>query len=390
MCARTKPRRHLPYGLLKPLPIPVAPWKSISMDFVGPLPQCIEYDMILVVVDRLTKLAHFIPTHSKLNSVALSHLFITNVVRIHGYPTTVVSDRGVLFTSKFWEDFSHACGIKLLLSTAHHQQTNGQSERVIQCLKQYLRLYINYKQDDWVDHLALAEFAYNNSVHASIGMSPFKATYGYDFSLGQAVESYGSGETLRSGGETVNRLHEVHEQLKQYLVKAQERQKRFADKHRCDMPKFVVGTKVWLQTSHLHSDRPNKSLDYKFIGPFEITEQVNELSFRLELPETMKCHDVFHVSLLEPFVENQIAGRTVEPPAPLSIEEDGDVHQEFEVEHILNKRVRNKRVQYLVHWKGYGIKDRTWEPLQNLTNCRKLISEYERHEAARKDVPSRH
>ena len=376
-CARCKPKRHLPYGLLKPLEIPSKPWVSLSMDFVGPLPSSNNFDMILVIVDRLTKMAIFIPTKSTINANDLCKLFRDHVIRLHGFPDSIVSDRGTLFTSEFWLSFTSSLGIELLLSTAYHQQTNGQSERVIQWLKEYLRMFINYRQNDWFDFLSLSEFAYNNALHSSTGISPFKANYGYDFSLNAIPNISQRGSSALKAGEIVKDIHIVHEKLIKFLKKAQDIQKKNADKLRKQMPDFKVGSKVWLKTSNLVSDRSSKSLDYKYIGPFEILKQVNDLSFKLKLPSRMKIHDEFHVLLLEPYVENQIPDRHVPPPPPIIVRENNNSHKEYEVEIILDKRKRYNKIEYLIHWKGYGVQDRTWEPIDNLSHCQDLIDLFE-------------
>ena len=378
VCARCKPRRHLPYGLLHPLPIPLAPWRSISMDCIGPLPKSHGYDLILVIVDRLTKMIHFAPTYSTMSSKDLQILFRDWVFRLHGFPDSIVTDRGTIFTSKFWESFTSLIGIELLFTTAYHQQANGQSERTVQRLKEYLRMFINYRQSDWYDYLALAEFAFNNCIHSSTGISPFKANYGYDFSVGAKPSTTRFGESAPEAGAVVKNIHDVHEKLKLFLRKSQEAQKKFADRHRMQMPQFKVGNKAWLRTTNLTSTRPNKSLDYKCLGPFEILEQVNDVSFKLKLPPSMKIHDVFHVSYLEPHVTNTVQGRETVPPLPVVIKSnDGHEHTEYVVEKILVKRIRRKRPQYLVHWHGYNIEDRTWEPLENLENAKEMVRQFE-------------
>ena len=377
ICQRSKIRRHLPYGLLQPLSIPSKPWIEISMDFVGPLPTSDGFDMILVVVDRLTKMAHFIPTHSSLKSKDLMVLFRANVFWLHGVPAGIISDRGSLFTSAFWRHFLTVLGVDIKLSTAHHQQTNGQSERVIQTLKGYLRRYINYNQDDWASYLPSAEFAYNNCTHSSTKISPFMANFGYDFGLGGShVESTGS--STFEGGRQASHMKKIHSDLQEMLVATQAEVKKYADRLRRDMPKFVVGASVWLQTTFMLSDRKSKSLDYKYIGPLEIVGQVNKLAFRLKLPSSMsQMHDVFHVSLLEPYIANAIPDRHVPPPPPMLMTSvDGSSAEEYEIEEIVASRIRYNRTEYLVHWKGYSIVDRQWIAASELPNCQQLVDEF--------------
>lgn len=163
ICTRSKPVNSKPAGLLLPLSVPSRPWSSISMDFIVALPPSSGYDAVWVVVDRLTKLAHFVPTRGDLDAPGLAALFLQNIYRLHGLPANIISDRGSLFTSHFWTELCRLLHVQRRLSTAFHPQTDGQTERVNQILEQFLRCYITHRQDDWTDWLPLAEYAYNNS-----------------------------------------------------------------------------------------------------------------------------------------------------------------------------------------------------------------------------------
>ncbi|KAG1441610.1 hypothetical protein G6F55_013205 [Rhizopus delemar] len=161
VCIRAKSSRQESQGHLKPLEIPNMPWTSISMDFIVGLPQSGECNTIWVVVDRLTKVAHFIPCKDSIASKDLAFMFIRHIFRLHGLPKDIVIDRGSLFTSNFWKSLLSLLKIKPNMSTAFHTQTDGQTERTSSILEQYLRVYLNYQQDDWVSLLPLAEFSYN-------------------------------------------------------------------------------------------------------------------------------------------------------------------------------------------------------------------------------------
>ncbi|MBW0560862.1 hypothetical protein O181_100577 [Austropuccinia psidii MF-1] len=179
-CSRNKNIHHKKFGLLKPLPIPNGPWICLSMDFITQLPLSNSFDSILVIVDRFSKMAVFIPTMSSITSLDLAHLFIKNIFSKHGLPSSIVSDRGSLFVSSFWTNLCQQLKISRDLSTAYHPETDGQTERVNQILEQYLWMYVSYHQDDWNTWLPLAEFAYNNSDHSSTKQSPFFTVYGRD------------------------------------------------------------------------------------------------------------------------------------------------------------------------------------------------------------------
>ncbi len=162
VCSRIKTPRHKPFGLLQPLDIPDRPWKSISMDLIVKLPVSHGYDSIWVVCDRLTRGAHFIPCNETIDAPGLAWLFLDRIFRYHGLPDSIVSDRGSVFVSRFWKELMSLMKTEIRSSTAYHPQTDGLTERTNQTLETYLRAYCSYQQDDWVDYLPLAEFAFNS------------------------------------------------------------------------------------------------------------------------------------------------------------------------------------------------------------------------------------
>src|SRR5512140_669450 len=176
-CQRTKAGQHARWGKLKPLEIPYAPWIEISMDFIIELPKCQGYDRIWVIVDRFSKMAHFIPL-KKTTAASLALEFVKEIWRLHGLPKGIISDRDVLFTGHFWTDVEKLLGITGRRSTAFHPQTDGQTERVNQVLEQYLRAFVNWEQDNWVELLPFAEYCYNNTEHSATKKTPFCAVYG--------------------------------------------------------------------------------------------------------------------------------------------------------------------------------------------------------------------
>jgi hypothetical protein len=177
VCQLAKSSHQKPAGLLQPLPPPEGPWQEITMDFIDGLPNSEGANSTLVVVDRFTKYAHFIPLRHPYNAVTVSKAVVDTVVKLHGVPLTITSDRDKIFTSRFWRELIKALGTKLNYSTAYHPQTDGQSERVNQCLEQYLRCVVQDNPKHWKKWLSLAEFWYNSSFHSSLGCSPFKALY---------------------------------------------------------------------------------------------------------------------------------------------------------------------------------------------------------------------
>src|SRR6201996_4867352 len=173
MCLRTKSFRRPLTGELHPLPVPDAPWDTISVDFIVELPESAGYDSIMVAVDSVTKQAHFIPTVTTLSAAGTAQLFLQHVWKHHGLPRKVVLDRGPQFVAGFTRELYRLLGVKLAATTAYHPQGDGQTERVNQELEQFLRLFINQRQDNWEDLLACAEFQYNNYIHSATQNVPF-------------------------------------------------------------------------------------------------------------------------------------------------------------------------------------------------------------------------
>jgi hypothetical protein len=178
-CQRVKASHLKASGTLQPLPIPSWKWEDISMDFIVGLPNTSQkHDSIWVIIDRLTKTAHFLPVHTTYSVKKYAEVYLDQIVRLHGVPKTIISDRGPQFIARFWEQLQSALGTKLIRSSAYHPQTDGQTERVNQILEDMLRACIIHYGTSWDKCLALAEFSYNNSYQASLQMAPFEALYG--------------------------------------------------------------------------------------------------------------------------------------------------------------------------------------------------------------------
>src|SRR5213078_2283608 len=229
-------------------------------------------------------------------------------------------------------------------STAFHPQTDGQTERTNQTAEQYLRIYCNYQQDNWYDLLPLAEFSYNNAQHSSIGCSPFYANYGYNPKFTVDLKQFDK-YPVPAAQDMAKRLKNLHESLSELIKLAQNQQAKYYDaKHK--RVEFNVGDKVWLLSQNIRTQRPSKKLDWKRLGPYPILERIGTQAYRLQLPSSMKIHPVFHVSLLDRYVESDIPAR-IQPPPP-SVVVDNEV--EYEVEEVLDSKVSRKRLFYLVKW----------------------------------------
>jgi hypothetical protein len=329
-CQKDKATCHRPYGLLLPLELPYAPWTSIAMDFITDLPLSEDCDQLWVIVDRFTKMAHFIPLKKDQKTVEhLVRIFAREIWRFHGIPTDIISDHDSRFTSTEWKQFLGILGVRPRMSTSFHPQTDGQTERINQTIEAYLRSFINYEMDNWVGLLPMAEFAYNNSVTQATGMSPFFANYGRHPGCTNPSTIPTSDDTQEG---YINHIVSVQGLVTRNLKTTQERIKKYADLKRKDATEFKIGDLVMLDGRHIQTRRPKDKLDHKKHGPFAIEKVVSPTAMRLSLPRKWKIHNTFHVSLLEPYNNG-----TRPPPDLLKIiDESADIegNEEWEIEEI--------------------------------------------------------
>ena len=358
MCLRTKSFRRPPTGELHPLPVPDAPWDTISVDFIVELPESAGYDSIMVTVDSVTKRAHFIPTVTTLSAAGTAQLFLQHVWKHHGLPRKVVSDRGPQFVAEFTRELYRLLGVKLAATTAYHPQGDGQTERVNQELEQYIRLFTNQRQDDWVGLLPLAEFQYNNQVHSSTQHSPFLLDTGRTPRMGFEPDQARS--RMESVNEFKERVQGTLEEAKAALVKSKDDMTRYYNRRRTPAPEYRSGDLVYLDSSDIQTTRPSRKLSHRRLGPFPVEERVGNSAYRLRLPPSMgRLHPVFNVVKLSPAPPDPILGRRAQPPPPPEVI-DGE--EEWVVEEILDSRMVNRKLRFLVKWEGFGIEHNSWEP----------------------------
>ncbi|WVZ75945.1 hypothetical protein U9M48_023957 [Paspalum notatum var. saurae] len=300
-CQRVKAEHQRPAGLLQPLKVPEWKWEEITIDFIVGLPRTQKgYNSIWVVVDRLTKVAHFIPVNTTYSGAKLAELYISRIVCLHGVPKRIISDRGSQFTSRFWEQLHDSLDTKLRFSTAYHSQTDGQTERTNQILEDMLRSCAIQYGTSWDKCLPYAEFSYNNSYQASLKKSSFEALYGKRCRTPLFWNQ--TGEKQVFGPDIIQDAEQQLRIVQENLRVAQSRQRSYADVRRRDLS-FKVDDHVYLNVSPMrgiHRFNMKGKLAPRYIGPFKILEKKGEVAYRLELPPSLSgVHDVFHVSQLK-------------------------------------------------------------------------------------------
>jgi hypothetical protein len=298
VCQRVKAEHQRPAGLLHPLKIPEWKWEEIGMDFIVGLPRrSAGYDSIWVIVDRLTKVAHFIPVKTTYSGPKLAELYMARIVCLHGVPKKIVSDRGSQFTSRYWKKLHESLDTRLNFSSAYHPQTDGQTERTNQVLEDMLRACALKHGGSWDKSSPYAEFSYNNSYQASLKMSPFEALYGRKCRTPLYWDQ--TGERQLFGPEIIQEAEEQVQQIRENLRTAQSRQKSYADTRR-RLLEFKEGDYVYLKVSPLRGMRRFKvkgKLSPRFIGPFLILKRVGEVAYQLELPDHLAVFMMFFMYL---------------------------------------------------------------------------------------------
>ncbi|KAF5807867.1 putative nucleotidyltransferase, Ribonuclease H [Helianthus annuus] len=361
-CAKVKAEYQKPSGLLQQPDIPVWKWEQISMDFITKLPRTPRgHAMIWVIVDRLTKSAHFLPIREKDSTGKLAEIYLREIVARHGVPISIISDRDGRFVSRIWQSFQEAFGSQLDLSTAFHPQTDGQSERTIQTLEDMLRACAMDLGGSWDTHLPLVEFSYNNSYHTSIKAAPFEALYGRKCRSPLCWAD--AGDKRMVGPELVQETTDKITQIRERIKAARDRQKSYADPKRKSV-EFEVGDKVLLKVSPwkgvVRFGKRGK-LNPRYIGPFRILKKIGTVAYKLELPEELNgVHDTFHVSNLKksPTQENVII-----PMDEVHIDEAlRFTEQPVEVTDWKVNKTRRSSVKLVkVRWNSKHGPEYTWE-----------------------------
>ncbi|WVZ95735.1 hypothetical protein U9M48_041462 [Paspalum notatum var. saurae] len=298
------------------------------MDFIEGLPRVNGKTVILTVVDRLSTFAHFIPLAHPYTATTVAHAFFAEIVRLHGIPDSIVSDRDPVFTSAFWRELFRLSGVQLNMSSAYHPQSDGQSEATNKIIAMYLRCLTGDRPKQWLQWLAWAEYCYNSSFQASLGTSPFRVVYGRE------------PPSLRPYDGFSARLPAVDQQL------------RDRDEFLAEIRDCLEQAQQYQKAKH---DRRHKEVIF---APGQwVRERVRDVAYRLQLPPKSQLHDVFHVGLLKPY----------RGPEPTVIPELPPIHHGrvcLLPQKVLRGRLARGVPEVLVQWQGQSAAEASWVPLE--------------------------
>jgi len=369
-----------------------------------------KFDTVLVVVDKLSKMAHFIPTSHNITACETAWLFVTNIFRLHGMPHSIISDRDGRFTSDFWQALFDILGCSLRMSSSYHPQTDGQSERTIQVLLQMIRATCRIHNEKWDLIIPLLEFPYNNAVHCSTHMTPFYMNYAQHphvpLTLSKLIPRNKHLSDNQRANQLTKHLSQILHDARTSLTNASATQKRYADKKRRNVS-YNVGDEVLLSTKHLPQYRNCRKVRDIYIGPFKIIKRIGEVSYKLDLNHSDIClHDVVHIQYLRPYKHNTMINKdayksydwivirellkskldttantsttdTINNNNTLTIDTNSRIKEECIIDKRVLQRDKRRVTQYLVKYKDKSIDESKWINASDLSHFNKYIKLYE-------------
>ncbi|SJL11310.1 uncharacterized protein ARMOST_14713 [Armillaria ostoyae] len=364
-CQRTKSNTQAKSAPLHPNAIPTEPWTHISVDMVTGLPDSNGHDALLVVVDRFSKAIILVPCNVELSAEGWARILRDHVYARHGMPQAVISDRGPQFVSAFMKELYRMLDITQNASTVFHPQTDGQTERVNQEVEKYLRIFINYHQNDWADWLPLAEFAHNNRAHSATGRSPFMILYGRNPRIIPDSPRTPNSK-VPAASDFSKAMAQIHKETETALEEAAGQMKAQYDKHKRPAREYRTGDKVWLDATNLHLPRPKKKLDDKRVGPFLVLEKTGASAYKLKLPPHWKIHPRFNEKLLTPF-------------EPLPFQTKNNHLHRPPTSSTVKKSGRSRKFSTLnpARFVGHTREHNSWVTAAEMGNAQEAIVEYE-------------
>ena len=340
----------------------------ISADFITDLPLSYGFDTILTVVDQFSKEVELIPCTKTCLALDTAKLFMHNVWKHHRLPCSITSDRGPQFAAQVMQEINKALSISTKLSMSFHPQTNGQTEIVNKEVQKFLWIYCFEKQDQWANWLAIAQFSINSKKHTLTKVAPFEATWSYIPCMGIEPLPVNKAPAAK---DFTSKMEGMLESMRKNLEKAKEWMKLNADKNRSAALDYTIGQQVWLATENLRLTHASHKLTERRLGPYTIIGLAGPNA--IKLLRSLQIHPVVNVSQVKPYLE-PMEGQTLYCPRPVHVTKDRD--NEWEVDHIMDSCLKNKKLEYLIHWRGYDDSNHMWEPKSNLRNAKDTICDF--------------
>ncbi len=375
VCVHMKHNQHKFYELLKSLSTSDRAWKSIALNFIVKLSKSKKrvikttYDFILIIIDRLIKYKYFLSYKKVTFTEDLTYTFLRTIVANHELSDEIISNRDKLFTSKFWKFLINQLEIHHKLSTAYHSQTNEQTKRMNQTLKQYLRCYINYRQNDWVQLLSVAQLTFNSTTTEVISMSSFFANYEFEPEI--LKESREFIQLTQKATLQIEQLQLLQKELQKNIQFLSKRMTLYANKKRDRKSTLKEKNKVYLLRRNIKTKRSSNKLNHTKLESYKILKIKESINYKLNLSAFMRIHSIFHICLLKSANSNT----SIQTESSEIDSESQNV--KYEVENILDQQNIIDQSHWLIKWKDYDHIENTWKSEKNLKNCQKLLQQFQ-------------
>jgi hypothetical protein len=382
VCKKSKTSKNKYFDLLNLLLILDRSWTDIIMNFVIELFDSKEFNAILMIVDRLTKMHHYIfyvAAEENISVEEIARLLINHVWKLHELSSTIISDRESQFISLVWKSMCRALKIDVKLSTTFHSKTDDQSEIANQEIKRYLRNYCNYQQNDWFEWLFMTEFASNTIMTAFIELFVFMINYEFESRMSFDSSDIDINDWLfvrkriltQKANTIIDKMKDIWKFIKKKLVNAQQDQKLYADRKRSVSSEYVVEDEVWLFIKHIKTKRSFRKLNHKWIESYKIKKMMKE-TCQLNLSCSMKIHDIFHISLLRKVAIDFLIEQIQSSSLSVIVNDE----EEYELDDILNSRYHYDKLQYRIVWTDHSS-DKAWYSAENIQNhSKEILNDY--------------
>ena len=400
ICKRSKTSRHKSYEKFFSLSISKFKWIDFTMNFVTDLFESKAwneaiYDSILVVMNRLTKMTRYILVTKTVIAENLIEILIREIIKLHELSSSITTNRSFVFTFKYHDALCHALKIKLKMSTTYHSQTDDQTKRQNNTIKQFFRTFVNFEQNNWIKLLSLTKFAYNNTKHASTQMFSFEVMQRYISRM--SFENFANFKVkFKSANEHVKKLTKLLNVLKTNLTHAQKQQIKYKNA-RTKKANFEVESYVNVNDKNIRIKR-NKKLEWKFFESFKILDTIDDQIYRIDILKRWRIHNVFHVSLLKEIKVKKREKASLELTYQfenIDIEKDETTKEIYDVEAIENSKILKKDqiskksysesdLYYLIRWENY--EKRIWESISMIKHLRSMLRKFHTKNSKKNDV----